>query len=176
MYAYVQYLAKQIDQNKPFVLIGSSLGGMQATEMSTFLAPEKTIIISSAKSRKELPHRYRFQKLLPIYDLVPPNLSKRGALILQPIVEPDRNSNKEVFVNMLKDKPLLFLQRTIQMIIEWNRTEAPDHIIHIHGDKDHTLPHKHIQYDYLIKDGSHMMALTRAEEISELIQEILDQE
>lgn len=170
---YARMLALQIDVTKPFVLIGVSLGGMVAVEINEVLAPEKTIIISSAKSRNELPLRYRFQKQFPLYSLVSPAMAKMGAKILQPIVEPDRNNNKEVFVSMLHDKDPLFLRNTIEMIINWERTETTHEIIHIHGDNDHTIPVRNVKYDYLIKDGSHMMVLTRAEEISKLINNIL---
>ena len=45
---------------------------------------------------------------------------------------------------------------------------------HIHGDKDHTIPIKNIEYDYLIEGGSHMMMITRAREINEIIAQILE--
>jgi len=60
------------------------------------------------------------------------------------------------------------------MIIKWKRTSNSGKIIHIHGTKDHTLPFRNISDpDYVIKNGSHMMTLTRADEISKLLNEIL---
>ena len=61
------------------------------------------------------------------------------------------------------------------MIINWERTTFPDKIVHIHGDKDHTIPIKNVQYDYLMEEGSHMMMLTRAGEINQIIDHILNQ-
>lgn len=165
-------LSKQIDTEKPFILIGTSLGGMLATEMAHFLHPEITIIISSAKNRKELPFSYRFQKQIPVYRIFPPFLIKLGAQIMQPIVEPDRNKHKEIFKAMLKDKDPKFLSRTIGIIINWDRQRIDKNIIHVHGNKDSTLPLKNVQYDHLIENGSHMMTLTRGKEISALIAEI----
>lgn len=172
---YAQQLAQQIDTCSPFILIGASLGGMLATEMREFLQAEKVIIIASAKSNQELPGRYRFQKKLPLYRLFPAKISKWGALILQPIFEPDRNKEKDTFVQMLKDKDPRFLQRTIRMIIQWERTTYDQGIIHIHGEKDHTIPIKNVDYDYLIENGSHVMTLTRAAELSDLINDLLKQ-
>lgn len=166
-------LSKQIDTNRSFLLIGVSLGGMLATEMGDFLDPEKIIVISSAKGRQELPGRYRFQRKFPVYKLVSKKTVKRGAQIMQPIVEPDRNHEKETFKNMLKDKDPDFLKRTVKMIMEWERVSYRPDIIHIHGDNDKTIPIRNVKYDYLIKGGSHMMMLTRGEEISNLINEIL---
>ena len=173
MRAYAEVLAQQIDTTQRFILIGASLGGMLATEMTQFLNPEKTIVIASAKSRHELPKRYTFQKKVPIYKLVPGKVAKVGAKILQPIVEPDRNKEVQTFLDMLNDKDPLFLRRTIQMIITWERTHVPDDIIHIHGNKDNTLPIKMVNWDYCVEGGSHLMTLTKAEEISGLIRRIL---
>ena len=70
MSEYAKSLLSQIDRTQPFVLIGVSLGGMLSEELNEFCQPEKTIIISSAKSRNELPFRYKFQTAFPIYSFV----------------------------------------------------------------------------------------------------------
>lgn len=170
---YARQLSNQIDTTQKFILIGVSLGGMIATEMSTFLNPEKVIIISSAKGRNELPLRYRFQKRLPIYKLFREKTIKRGAMIMQPLVESDRNNEKEIFTAMLKAKDPLFLRRTVDMIVNWKRENFYKNIIHIHGTSDNTIPIRNVNYDHRIEKGSHLMTLTRGKEISELIDEIL---
>ncbi|MDH5380524.1 MAG: alpha/beta hydrolase [Cyclobacteriaceae bacterium] len=170
---FARELSIQIDTLRPYLLIGVSLGGMIATEMGEFMNPEKIILISSAKCRDELPRRYKFQHGLPIYKIVSGKTAKRGAKLLQPIVEPDRKNEKETFINMLNDKEPDFLKRTLKMIFEWERVDYPSDIIHIHGDKDSTIPIRNVNYDYVIKGGSHMMVLTRSTEISELINDIL---
>ena len=174
MSEFAHELAKQIDTTRTFYLVGVSLGGMLATEMGEFLHPEKIILISSAKHRKELPGGYRFQKTIPFYKLISGKQSKKGALFFQPIFEPDRDFDSETFVSMLKAKDPDFIKRTIAMIIEWDKTESFNNkIVHIHGDNDHTIPVRNVDYDYLIKDGSHMMVLTRGKEISTLLNKIL---
>ncbi len=170
---YAQRLAYQIDTSGKYILIGISLGGMVATEMAEFLKPEKVIIISSAKNRGELPGRYKFMSVLPINRIVPASLLKAGTFIAQPLVEPDRKNEKETFVAMIKAINPQFLKRTIDMIINWERLDNNKDIIHIHGTKDQTLPIKNIRYDYKIDGGSHMMALTRGKEVSQIINSIL---
>lgn len=173
MAAYAERLSHQIEEENDFILIGVSLGGMLATEIAALKNPKQVIIISSAKNANELPKRYNFQKKIPIYKLVGPKLSKSGAKILQPIVEPDRRKEKETFKAMLAAKDPVFLERTIEMIINWDRTTNNKKIIQIHGNKDHTIPVKNVEYDYLVDKGSHMMALTRGDDISKLLSEIL---
>ncbi len=174
MQEYAQELSKQIDTSKPFILIGTSIGGMLACEMNEFLEAEKVIIISSAQNKNQLPGRYNFQKKVPIHKLVSKGMAKTGALILQPIVEPDRNKEKEIFVSMLKAKDKKYLKRAIDMIIEWEKESLDESIIHIHGNIDKTIPIKNTNPDYIIEEGSHMITLTRADEINVILKKELE--
>ena len=174
MNSFARELAKQIDTNQKFVLVGTSLGGMLCAEMSEFLHPEKTILISSAANRKELPFRYRFQRVIPLYFIVPGFVMKGSARILQPIVEPDRKHNKDTFKAMLKAKNGKYMRRTIRMIIYWKRKTNSAELVRIHGAKDHTLPIRNMEHvDYVVPKGSHMITLTRGREISALLTEEL---
>jgi hypothetical protein len=88
----------------------------------------------------------------------------------QPFVEPDFKKGKEVFKSILKNKDRKFLKRTSNIIINWDRMAFSKNIIHIHGDKDHTIPLKNVKAGYIIANGSHMMVYNRSEEISKLIE------
>ena len=162
---YALILKKQIDTTGNYSFIGVSLGGMLCSELTDVLHPKKVIIISSAKCRKELPFRYRFQKSIAIYKLFPKGAIKFGARMLQPIVEPDRKKNKATFKSMLKNKNAKFLKRSVNMIIRWDKKTYNENIIHIHGTKDHTLPIRKTKPTISVQKGSHMMTLTRAKEI-----------
>ena len=170
---YARELSVQIDTTRRFVIIGVSLGGMFATELSTLLPDERTIVISSAKNRTELPAQYRFQRHVPVYKLVPPRVARFGAKVLQPLVEPDRRHEAATFRAMLRDKDPVFLRRTIQMLIQWERTDTPPGVYAIHGGRDHTVPVRNVDYDYLLADGSHMIVLTRGAEVSRLVEQAL---
>ena len=171
---FAHALAVQIDTTAPFVLLGVSLGGMICCEMTEFLHAEKTIIISSASTSQTLPFRYRFQKIIPLYRIVPGWLVLIGAKCLQPIVEPDRNKHKAVFKSMLGQKSPLYMKRTVRMIMRWERHSNSHKIYHIHGTNDHTLPYRKVRKpDYTVSGGSHMMTLTRGAEVSALVRVIL---
>lgn len=172
--AYALRFLEEINRSSPYILMGVSLGGMICTELSDTLDPLYTILISSAKSRKELPGRYTFQRYLPLNRIIPKGMTKAGARVLQGIVEPDRKNDKETFKEMLKAKDPLYLKRTVDMIVNWERTTFDPEIIHIHGDLDHTLPIENIRVDYLIEEGSHMMMITRAQEINAIVEHILN--
>ena len=171
---FAQSLVNQIDTTKPFVLIGTSLGGMLSVELAEIIKPKQVIIISSAKNNQELPFQYRFQRKIPLNRLVPKSMVKWSAQRLQPIVEPDRNKQKAIFKSMLSAKNKTYMKRSVDLITHWNRTTYDAKIIHIHGDNDHTLPLKNIKANYIIKGGSHMMTLTRGEELNSLILSLLE--
>lgn len=174
MESFAKNLSQNIDTTEEFILIGVSLGGMICVELSEILNPEKTIIISSAKNRNDFPKRYSFQKKIAIYKLFPGSVLLAGAKILQPIVEPDRKKNKETFKAMLGAKDSKYMERSIDLVINWEREVNTKKIYQIHGSNDHTLTLKSIKNpDYIIENGSHMMTLTRAEEISDLLNFIL---
>jgi len=164
---------RKIDRNSPFILIGTSLGGMMCVELAHYLKPAKTIIISSAKTQHDLPFRYKFQQAVPLYKVVPGSVLLFGAKFLQPIVEPDRNRHKEVFKSMLSKKTPRYMKRTIGLIIQWDREECTAPIIHIHGTNDHTLPGRKIKGEvHWLEGGSHMMTLTEGDWISKLLRNL----
>lgn len=167
--AYAKQLSSQIDTSTSFVLLGVSLGGMLATELTDLLNPEYTIIISSAKCQYELPKRYKAFRKFPLNKYLHPNLYRMGSKIAQPLVEPDRKNAKATFKKMLHDKDPLFLKRTSNMIINWQRSSYSEDIIHVHGTNDHTIPYKNVKANYSIKNGSHMMVLTRFKEVNTII-------
>jgi pimeloyl-ACP methyl ester carboxylesterase len=174
MAMFASRFIEEIDHSAPYILLGVSLGGMICTELTDTLAPLLTILISSAKTTHELPGRYTFQQRFPLNRIIPKRMIKGGAIVLQGIVEPDRKHDKETFKDMLKAKDPLYLKRTVDMIINWKRTVYSDKIVHVQGDKDHTIPIRNVQYDYLIEEGSHMMMITRAGEINQIIAYILN--
>ena len=117
--------------------------------------------------------KYRFQQKVPLNRIIPAAWYRGGALLLQPIVEPDRNKEKETFKRMLKSKDKVYMKRAVDMIINWQKETYNENIIHIHGDKDNTIPIKNVKPTLTIEEGSHMMALTRGEELGKLIVEQL---
>lgn len=175
MKEYAAIISKQIDTTEKYIFIGLSFGGMICTELADMLHPEKTIIISSAKSHSELPKRYTVMKKYPAYKLYTKKFIKWGALLFQPQVEHQEHKDDELFKSMLKDKDPQYLKQTFSMIINWDRTTYSPNIIHIHGSEDRVLNIKNIKADYIIDHGTHLMTYTRGEEISKIISLVISQ-
>jgi hypothetical protein len=168
MHDYALRLSHQIDTTLPYSFIGVSLGGMLACELNTLFHPKQTVILSSAKDRRELPPFYRSQRIVPVYRLIPAWLIKTSSHVLQPLFEPDRKTHKAVFKSMLRDKDARFIKRAIGMIAHWSPPQGV-RVIHIHGNNDHTLPIRRIHATHVVDKGSHMMTLTGADHINALL-------
>ncbi len=170
---YAHALSTQIDTTLQFSIIGVSFGGMIAVEMAKFLSPEKVIIISSAKSASELPIRYQIARCLRLHKLVGGKFLKRSANLARTLFEPDSRSESKVFKAMIDDLDPTYLIRAVDCIFKWKNSDYPKDIIHIHGEKDHTIPIRNIKNAIVVKNGSHMMVLTQGKKISALINEHL---
>lgn len=178
MSAYAKRLSAQIDTTTPFYIIGVSLGGMLATEMYDIVHPQKIIVISSATDSTEIPEMYQFFHQYPLHRYIPASVFKYSSFIMQPMYEQDRALERATCNAMLWDKEKIFVKRATEMIVSWQRKPVDNtgkNIIHIHGDNDNTLPIKNITADYIIPGGSHMMVLTKADEISPIINKELKQ-
>ena len=170
--AYAKRLLEQVISPKP-VLMGLSFGGLMAIEVSKYIRAEKIILISSVKTKKEIPLPYRmlgkigFQKLFPLQSLRHPNF------ITNFLFGARSEEDKELLKPMLENTDIDFLKWAMDQVAEWRNEFIPGNIIHIHGTADRVLPYRNVKCDYTIDDGGHMMVLNHAAEVNEILQEII---
>ncbi|HZH69884.1 MAG TPA: alpha/beta hydrolase, partial [Flavobacteriaceae bacterium] len=69
--AYAKRMAEGITHTENIVLIGVSFGGVVVQEMQAFVKAEKVIIISSVKTKHELPLRLTIARKTLAYKLMP---------------------------------------------------------------------------------------------------------
>ena len=167
--AYAQRIATQIDTSNAFALVGMSFGGMVAVEISKFLNPDQVILVSSAKCAEELPPLYKSFRNLPIHKVLSGGFFKWWGLRLQPLMEPIPKEEQQFFQQMLKAKDPLYVKRTLGYIINWEEENCGKELVHIHGEKDRTLPYRHVSPTVSLPNAGHMMVYTHAEEVSNWI-------
>lgn len=171
---YAIRLSDGIDTSKPFALVGISFGGMIATEIAKKLNPTKTIVISSTVISKHLPKLYQLAGRMGLIRLIPSRLIKSSNKITGNYyfgVKTDVEKN--LLAQIINDTDKDFLKWAIGSILKWNNLERPKSIFHIHGTNDKILYSKSHKPDVIIQGGTHFMVYQNAEEISEIINDLI---
>ncbi len=166
---YALRLAEQIDKTQPFSIIGVSFGGMCAVQISKVLNPVYTILISSSKTRNELPFIIKTVKFIPVHKLLTDHMFIQLGYLSKRLFGIRNPEQSKLFLDMLKSMPINYYSRSVNAIAGWKNKEYPDGIYHLHGDNDFIIPFNKIQNPIRIKGGSHLMVLDQANEISEII-------
>jgi len=156
------------------ILIGHSLGGAVSQEIASVHQIEKIILISSIKSRKELPFSLKLVKPLRVYKLFTKEISLRTIRFWGATHGFENDEEKNLFKNMVSQHSNAYLQWALRSLSSWRAPNISTEIIHIHGTKDKTLPFKLIKKpDYIIRNGSHICVLKKAEEITRIIKKFI---
>ena len=171
---YAKRMAAFVKENNA-VLVGVSFGGVVAQEMSFFLKLKKLIIISSVKTRFELPLRFKIVKLLKLYVFIPTKLFLSSKDLTQFSLGPNSKKRLQLYQNYLHVRDKRYLDWAIKQMITWNQDKPLPGVYHIHGDNDLVFPIKNIKSCITIAGGSHIMLLTKAHLLSQKIVDIISQ-
>jgi pimeloyl-ACP methyl ester carboxylesterase len=170
---YCKRLSKNIDSSQAFSLVGLSFGGIVAIEIAKFLAPQKVIIISSMATSKEMPWTFTAAKFLRLYKLVPLAFLKTPSLFLNWLFGAKTGEEKALLKQVISNTSPVFLAWSIDRILNWQNTDRPQNLFHIHGTADKLLLCRNTKADYKIKGGEHLMVFSQAEEVSAVIAKVL---
>ncbi|MEQ6122061.1 alpha/beta hydrolase [Reichenbachiella sp. MALMAid0571] len=166
---YAHKLCDQVDTSEPFVLIGVSYGGMLATEMNKFIRPEKTILISSTATRKELPWTLKFLGNTKIIYLVPSTFFTVPPFIIFWFFGINTKEGKRMITEIIGGIDKKFTKLSVKKILEWKNMDIAPNTLRIHGDKDRLLPAP-LNVEYIeVKNAGHFMIGNRVEEVSEIL-------
>jgi pimeloyl-ACP methyl ester carboxylesterase len=171
---YVQRIANQIDPtDSPIILLGHSFGGIIIQHISKLLDVEKVIIISSIKSSSEIPITLKFLKLTKLYNLFNQSLILKTFPIWARTFGYNSEKGRNLFVQMISNCSDNYFRWAMDKITHFEEVEGIENLIHIHGTNDKTFPISKIINPISIKDGSHFMVFSKAEEVSEVLNKLL---
>lgn len=174
---YAKRMAEIVDPKGPCYVGGVSLGGMIALEMSRHLDCRGVFLISSIRSRDELPYWARF--LAPWAWVLPPRAdliaSAAGTSILWTVGRflPAR---WRLFCIHLSKTRATILPWACRAAVKWKPTEpyaAP--VYHLHGDHDPIFPHHYTQVTQLVPRGGHLLPLTHPFVVNEFLRRGMEQ-
>jgi pimeloyl-ACP methyl ester carboxylesterase len=169
---YSSRMSLQIEDEKP-VLMGISFGGIMAIEIAKQKQTQKIILISSVKTKKELPPWMRFCGKLNLNLFMPSRSPKWFAPIAENYLGAANVEEKLLAKNFRETISPVYLHWAVDKITKWQNAIQPTTIFHIHGTRDKTFPIKNIQPTHVIKNGGHFMVMNKADEISAIIESII---
>lgn len=169
---YAKRITEKIKHPNP-VLIGISFGGILVQEMAKYVAVRKVIIISSVKSNKEFPRRIKMAKKTSAYKLIPVRLLLRLENLIQFTFGEKAKKKIELYRKFLSVRDIHYLEWAIEKVVLWDRTEAGEKVIHIHGDADEVFPIQYISNCMVVKGGTHVMILSKYKWLNENLPRII---
>ena len=173
--AYAQRMAQRV-KHRNIVLVGVSFGGVMAQEMSSFLDLKSLVIISSVKSKNELPLRLRLAKKVGAYKLLPTGWALSVKDLTKLAVGPRSKRRLLLYQEYLSVRDKQYLDWAIKQMVCWERAEANPVVHHIHGDQDSVFPLKYIKGARVIEGGNHAMILRKGSVVSKLLERIVEED
>lgn len=174
--AYAKRFTQNIDQSKPFVLLGVSLGGIMSIEMSQFCRPEKLILVSSIENKREFPWYLKVFAWLPLYWVIPFSVFKFAMKQVRHLASGRMQKNELLLIQTMLDKASArFFKWAIHEVLNWKQKGVQhNQLLHIHGTADKLLPYRFVKSCVPIKGGNHFMVVRKGKEISKLIMDYLE--
>ncbi|MDP3353800.1 MAG: alpha/beta hydrolase [Flavobacteriaceae bacterium] len=171
--SYAKRLSALVLHQNP-VLIGVSFGGIIVQEMKKCLQPQKTIIVSSIKTKFEHSYLSRLAKSSKIYRLFPFLVNHALEFSLRLVFGKRATERIGLYNLYLSKRDYNYLQWSLSNVLNWKRENADPEIVHIHGNKDEVFPIKYIKNCIIVENGRHIMILNKSKTISQLIQQNIE--
>jgi len=175
IHEYSQRIFKSIENDSTEItIIGHSLGGIVAQEIASIKKIHKIILISSIKTRKEMPFFFKIIKPLNLEKLFTKEICIKTVNFWGKNHGFETKNDKELFKNMVGKQTNKYLQWALKELSLWKEPKIPNstRIIQIHGSNDKTFPIKKIRNpDIVIENGSHIVVYKQAKRISEILTE-----
>jgi pimeloyl-ACP methyl ester carboxylesterase len=169
MEMYCKELSRQIDQTRPFILIGLSFGGIVALQISKILKPVQTVIISSYCFRNEIPKFYIFLAKTRIYRIIPSRFLLRPNKFVFRLFGANEPMKKKMLTSILEDTDPIFFRWAVKQLFTINNDWKPESFLHIHGTADKILPIHPNMKAIEVQGGEHLMVYSKADEVSEIL-------
>ncbi len=170
--AYALKMTESIKEDD-VVLIGVSFGGILVQEMAKHIKVKKLIIISSVKSKYELPKKMLFAKYTHIHKLLPTGLVNNMELLAKYAFGETITKRVALYERFLSVRDKNYIDWAIHQIVNWQQKEPLPGIVHIHGDKDNVFPIANIKNCIVVEKGSHIMIINKFKWLNEQLPRII---
>ncbi len=169
---YAKEMCKRILHKNP-VLVGVSFGGFLVQEMAKLVTTRKVIIVSSIKRKSELPKKMLFARYTNIHKILPTGLVSNIELLAKYAFGESVTKRLELYEKYLSLRDKSYIDWCINQTVNWQQTEHPKKLVHIHGENDTVFPIANIKDCITVKNGTHAMIIHRAKWFNEHLPAII---
>jgi pimeloyl-ACP methyl ester carboxylesterase len=170
---YAKRMAAQIKSDRP-TLVGLSFGGMIAVEITKHIEVEQVILISSAKTKFEIPFYFKLFRWLPIHRVFPfKSLLWAECWFGYWFFSVESRDQRQLLKSILQDTDAHFLKWALHKVVTWDNEFVPDNLCHLHGSSDRVFPIYFVNPDIAVEKAGHLMILNRAAQISTLLGKVI---
>lgn len=156
------------------VLLGVSFGGILVQEMSKFMTLKKLVVVSSVKSRHELPKRFKLIKITKAYKILPTQLVSNIDLLAKYAFGETIKKRVDLYKKYLSVNDKSYLDWSIKQLVCWDQEEPHPEAIYIHGDKDIVFPHSCSGDCIVLKGGTHIMIINKYKWFNENLPKLIE--
>ena len=158
--SYAKRMCKFVKHKNP-IFIGVSFGGILIQEMRKFIKCDKVIIISSIKSRDELPRFMKISSILGLHRLIPSYLIRNIESLIHLFYGSKMKKKFLLYQKYFTVRDPNYILWAINSIVNWQGLNTENNIIHINGDKDKIFSINKLKDPYIKINGDHAIILTR---------------
>lgn len=165
---YAKRMAEYVTGDDP-ILIGLSFGGMVAMEIAKLKSVKEVILISSCKTKNELPPQIKMAGALGLDSLLPTSLIKNSKPLVYNFLGTKTTEEKKIAEDFIDNIDEDYLNWSMRAISRWKNVEIKAPTFHIHGDSDMLLQSNFVEADAIVKGGNHFMIFNQAEEVNKIL-------
>lgn len=147
-------------------LVGMSLGGMLACEISKTLAIPQLVLISSGTRREHI------SPLLRRLEFFGPRMPFAW---LQSLPTPPASQFRRRLIRMFREVDPAFLNWACTVAPQWDGMEGHQNLTQIHGDWDPVFPfsYQEERIHYRLRRAAHLAVLERQKEVNQILCRLL---
>ena len=119
---YAMRMCDEVKEKEP-ILIGVSFGGIMVQEMSKFLDVKKVIIISSVKTNKELPKKFKMAKFTKLYKFFPTKVISNFEEYAQYFLGKSLKKRAKIYQKYLSVRSKTYLNWAIFNVLKWEQNK-----------------------------------------------------
>ncbi|MDX5348142.1 MAG: alpha/beta hydrolase [Hymenobacteraceae bacterium] len=170
---YAQRMCGFVDTHSLPILIGYSFGGIMAIEMAKQIPTAKVITISSINTLKELPWNLTLVKATAVYKYLPAKPFAKIYPLTYFIFGTETREEEKMLKQIVRDADPDLLNWSVAKMLNWSGETTGSSVYRIHGTHDRVFPYRLTKKAIPIKNGTHLMVISKAKELSAVLNKII---